>query len=191
MKIEVYGLMKLECTPRVACSLVNAYMIYSILYRSVSPFLFNSYFFLFTSNMYIDANGNIVKRKPNNQPRSNPRRNVGRIRTLGGNREENNNEGTWGSGSSTAQGFTARSGNENPRGNGGGRRNGGFVASIERMLGITGRTVTIPGMDRPIRLIYLIFVALVGVVFGWKAVLGIAALYFIQQRSSSSNRTQQ
>ena len=31
MKTEVYGLMKLECTPRVACSLVNAYMIY--LYR--------------------------------------------------------------------------------------------------------------------------------------------------------------
>ena len=28
MKTEVYGLMKLECTPRVACSLVNAYMIY-------------------------------------------------------------------------------------------------------------------------------------------------------------------
>ena len=128
------------------------------------------------------------KRKPNNQPRSNPRRNVGRIRTLGGNREENNNEGTGGSGSSTAQGFTARSGNENPRGNGGGRRNGGFVASIERMLGITGRTVTLPGMDRPVRLIYLIFVALVGVLFGWKAVLGIAVLYFIQQRS---NRTQQ
>ena len=138
--------------------------------------------------MYIDANGNIVKRKPNNQPRSNPRRNVGRIRTLGGNREENNNEGTWGSGSSTAQGY-ARRADENQRGNGnGGRRNGGFVASIERMLGITGRTVTLPGMDRPVRLIYLIFVALVGVLFGWKAVLGIAVLYFIQQRS---NRTQQ
>ena len=128
------------------------------------------------------------KEEPNNQPRSNPRRNVGRIRTLGGNREENNNEGTWGSGSSTAQGLPRVAGMKSKRGNNGGRRNGGFVASIERMLGITGRTVTLPGMDRPVRLIYLIFVALVGVLFGWKAVV-YRVLYFIQQRSS--NRTQQ
>ena len=30
MKIEVYGLAKLECTPRVVCSLVSAYIIYYI-----------------------------------------------------------------------------------------------------------------------------------------------------------------
>lgn len=137
--------------------------------------------------MYIDAKGNIVKRKPNNDPRSNnTRRSSGRIRTLG--EREGNNEGTWGSGgSSTAQGFTRRGDNQTTRNS----RNGGFVARIERMLGITGRTVTVPGVERPIRFVYIIFLALIGVIFGWKAVLGIAVLFFIQQRSNTSTTQQQ
>jgi hypothetical protein len=139
--------------------------------------------------MYIDKNGNIVKKKASTSaPRRSNARRTGTIRTLG--QSGGGNEGTWGSGSSTAQGFERR--NDVASSSGRNHNNGGGIfASVERMLGITGRTVTLPGLGRPVRLVYLLFVALIGVIFGWKAILGIAVLYFIQQRSNSNNNQQQ
>lgn len=141
--------------------------------------------------MYIDSKGNIVKRpttkssSSSNQPRSR----ISTLRGVNNNISSSNQGGTWGSGGgSTSQGFQRRNddASSTSRGRGGGR---GFFDTIERTLGISGRTVTLPGLSNPVRLVYLLLLALIGVLAGWKAVLGIAALYFIQQRSSSSTTT--
>jgi len=113
-------------------------------------------------------------------------------------RTSNDAEGRWGSGGSTATGFT-RGNNVNGSNHNNLQRDGssnrerttsnrnGFLNAIEKRLGIEGRSVQLPGGAPPIPFVWVGIVGLAIVVLGWKTGIAIALLYFISL-SSQRNR---